>query len=167
RNTPDGRYGLFFEALEKNKIINSVIYELYYINNQSFDASIGYPDDYFNRGPRLNRWTYQQKFMGAPFFTYDRENNQIINNKFTAHHIGIGGQYTTPFTSYPYRLLMTYSRNDGVYTQRYRPKQNTFYTMFEAKVFQGFADINIQLATEFNNTASPIFGAGVHLSKRF
>src|SRR5690606_20161273 len=147
-------------------LINSVIYELYTTHHQSHTSFFG-PDNYFNHFTYSTGWAYQDKVMGAPFFTYDRENNVVVNNKFTAHHVGIGGQYTTPFTSYPYRLLLTYSRNDGVYTQRYRPKQNTFYTMFEAKVFQGFADINIQPATEFNNTASPIFGAGVHLSKRF
>lgn len=165
-NTPDGRYGIFYESNEKNKLVNSIIYELYYTKHQSHTSFFG-ADDYFNHFVYKTGWAYEEKIIGAPFFTYDRDNKQVINNKFTTHHIGIGGQYSTVLNTYPYRLLLTYGRNDGVYERRYQPKQNVFYSMLEARVFQNFVDVNIQLATEFNTTASSIFGLGVHVSRKF
>lgn len=165
-NTPDGRYGIFYESHQKNRLVNSIIYELYYTQNQSYKSTWG-ADNYFNHFSYTTGWAYEEKIIGSPFFHYDRDTQRVVNNKFTAHHVGIGGQYTTPFTTYPYRVLLTYARNDGIYERRYRPKQNVFYTMFEAKVYQSFVDVNIQLATEFNSTASPIFGAGVNLRRKF
>ncbi len=161
-NTPDGRYGIFFHTREKDRIINSAIYELYYTQNQSYESS-GFIDNYFNHHVYRSGWTYMNKVIGAPFFTYDPEADRIVNNKFTAHHVGIGGQFSTYFKTYPYRLLLSFSRNDGVYERRYRPEQNIFSGYFDMRILNDFIDINLELGTEINNTASPNFGAGVHL----
>lgn len=164
-NTPDGRYGIFYESLEQDRIINAIMYEFYYTNHQSYDRS-GYVDDYFNHWVYSTGWAYKNRIIGAPFFLYDAEEQRVINNKFTAHHIGLKGQFSTVFKTYPYELLLSYARNDGTYDLRLRPKQSVFSTYLDFRVFQSFIDVNIQLATEITNTASPIYGAALHLKYR-
>lgn len=162
-NAPDGRYGLFYEAHEQDRLINAMIYEFYYTHNQSYTSSSGTTDDYFNHWVYESGWTYKNRVIGAPFFTYDREAQEVINNKFTAHHFGLRGQYSTLFRTFPYEVLLSYSRNAGTYENRFSPKQNIFSTYLDVRVFQSSFDLNIQVATEFNTYTSPIYGAAVHL----
>jgi hypothetical protein len=165
-NTPDGRYGIFYKTHDPDQIINSAIYEFYYTQHQSYDRG-GWVDNYFNHFIYRSGWSYLDRVIGTPFFTYDPEADKIINNKFTSHHVGIGGQFSTYFKSYPYRLLFSFSKNDGIYERRYRPKQNIFSGYFDMRVLHDFININLELGTEFNNTASPIFGAGVNVNYKF
>lgn len=165
-NVPDGRYGIFFKTHDQDQLINSAIYELYYTQNQSYDRS-GFIDNYFNHHIYKSGWSYLDRVIGVPFFTYDSEANRIVNNKFIAHHLGIGGQFSTYFKTYPYRLLLSFSRNDGIYDRRYRPEQSIFSSYFNMRVLHDFININLELGTELNNTASPIFGAGINLNYQF
>ena len=162
-NLPDGRYGIFYERRDKDRWINSVIYELYYTHDQDYTSETWPGDDYFNHHVYRSGWAYQDKILGAPFFTYDREAERVTNNKFTAHHIGIGGQYTTPFKTYPYRFLVSYAMNEGTYDNRFQRNQDVFSTYLDTRVFSSGVDINLQIGTEFNSHSSPLFGAGVHL----
>lgn len=164
-NTPDGRYGIFYESHQEDQIINAIIYEFYYTKHQSYDRS-GWIDDYFNHHVYASGWAYKNRIIGAPFFLYDSDAQKVINNKFTAHHFGLKGQFSTLLKAYPYELLLSYARNDGVYDLRFRPKQNVFSTYLDFRVLQSFVDVNLQLATEINNTASPIYGAALHLKYR-
>ena len=39
-------------------------------------------DNYFNNGVYPFGWTYKGRVIGLPFFTYDSDENYIMNNKF-------------------------------------------------------------------------------------
>ena len=162
-NTPDGRYGIFYENLDQDRLINAVIYEYYYTQHQSHTSSSGIPDDYFNHWVYESGWAYKDHILGAPFFLYDKNEQKVINNKFTAHHVGIRGQVSTFFNVYPYELMLSFARNDGVYELRFRPEQSVFSTHLDVRVLETFVDVNVQLATEIRNTHSPIYGAALHL----
>lgn len=166
-NTPDGRYGIFYENHDPDKIISSIMYEFYYTQHQSHTSSSGFVDNYFNHTQYRTGWAFKDHIMGAPFFTYDTETNRVVNNKFTAHHLGLKGQYSTPFNIYPYELLLSYSLNDGTYERRYRPKQEIVAAYFDIRLFESAFDVNLQLASEFNSVASPLFGAAIHLKYQF
>ncbi len=161
-NTPDGRYGIFYETTNQDRLLNALIYEYYYTQHQSYDRS-GWVDNYFNHSPYASGWSYKNRILGAPFFSYDPQTQEVVNNKFTAHHLGLRGQYSTLFKTYPYEVLLSYSKNDGTYPQRLRPKQNVFSTYFDIGILQSFVDVNLQLATEMNSTKAPIYGAAIHL----
>ncbi len=163
-NKPDGRYGIYYETENKDKFVNSFIYELTYTENQSYQTlGIHKYDNYFNNGVYNSGWTYNQRTIGSPFFIPNNNGVGIRNNKFTAHHLGIGGQFSNYFNNYPYRFLLSYSRNDGTYFNRYRPKQDVFYGFFDLRLLQTSFDVNVQLGVEYNNYNSPIYGGGVHL----
>ena len=163
-NTPDGRYGIFYDHNDKDRFISSVMYEFYYTEHQSHTTSgVHKYDNYLNNGTYMSGWTYEGRTIGAPFFLENENGVGIANNKFKAHHIGIGGQLSNFFNTFPYRLLMSFARNDGRYNLRYRPKQNVFHGLFDVGILRTTIDLNVQAGVELNNTASPKFGAGVHL----
>ncbi|UJH89846.1 hypothetical protein LZ575_12635 [Antarcticibacterium sp. 1MA-6-2] len=91
----------------------------------------------------------------------------IINNNFTTHHIGIGGEFFNYFVSYPYKLMFTYGNNYGRYHTPYEPKQEVGYIYSELGVLRKYLNLDVQLGAEFNSVQSPIFGVGIQLSKTF
>ncbi|WP_424495035.1 capsule assembly Wzi family protein [Salinimicrobium sp. GXAS 041] len=161
-NKPDGRYGLYYE--DEDKFLNSFIYEFTYTENQSYKTlGVHKYDNYFNNGIYASGWTYNGKTIGSPFFIPNENGIGIRNNKFTAHHIGIGGQISNYFNIYPYKLLLSYSRNDGRYHDRFRPKQDVFYGFLDVRLLQMTFDVNLQLGIEYNSFTSPSYGGGVHV----
>src|SRR5690606_28161701 len=87
-NAPDGRYGIFVRSADRNKFFNSIMYEFYTTHDQSLGVD-GVADNYFNDGIYNSGWTYENRVLGAPFFTVDPEGEGIINNRFSVHHLGI------------------------------------------------------------------------------
>lgn len=170
-NTPDGRYGVYFENKNRDKLINSVIYEFFYTKHQSNTTTgIHRYDHYFNHGIYRSGWTYHNRGIGAPFFTVNPEKETLhafINNKFIAHHLGIGGRIFNWFYDYPYKLLLSYAHNDGRYNRQYNPKQDVAYVNLEYGILRSFLDLDIQLGAEYNSFTSPIYGIGMQLKKRF
>jgi len=167
-NTPDGRYGLYMETRDKDQIVNSFIYEFYYTDHQSHTTSGNHKfDNYFNNGMYNSGWTYENRILGVPFFTVNPDAPGIINNKFKAHHFGIGGQFSNYFNAWPYKFMLSLARNDGTYPRRYRPKQDVAYVYFEYGLFRKFLDLDLQLGAEYNSTNSPLYGIGIQASKRF
>lgn len=88
-NFPDGRYGIYLRFKDNLRFVNSILYELTYTRNQSHKGWKNYSQNYLNNGIYRSGWTYQKRVIGSPFFTYSRESDRIINNKFIIHHIGI------------------------------------------------------------------------------
>ena len=166
-NFPDGRYGLFWKSEEKDRLVNSAIYEYYHTKDQSHDVNRWGADNYFNSSFYTRGWAYQNKVIGSPLFTYDPEINKVINNKFSAHHIGIGGGFNYKFVAYPYKLLITYLRKDGTYLQRYIPKRDEIYLNYNMQLLQKPFDLRINLGAEYSSVATPIYGVGLSLSKQF
>ncbi|WP_298528384.1 capsule assembly Wzi family protein [uncultured Christiangramia sp.] len=168
-NFPDGRYGIFIKSKDQRQLINSFMYEFYYTRKQSQTGPFLY-DNYFNNGVYPFGWTYKGSILGAPFFTYDSDLNYIVNNKFSAHHIGIGGQFSTYFQSFPYKILLSYAHNEGTYgkslnTEGLNEDVLNFYSKWRLLNLPIQADL--KLGFEFNSIKEPIFGAGISLSKQF
>lgn len=168
RNTPDGRYGIFLEKKGKSHYINSVIFELYYTLHQSHTINAIHKwDNYFTHGVYKSGWIYGKKVIGAPFFTRNESGLGMVNNKFKAFHLGVSGRIDPLTESYPYKMMLSYSYNEGTPFERYIPKQDVFYVNYEMKFWDEFVELRFQFGAEYNSYASPIYGAGIHLRKEF
>jgi hypothetical protein len=91
----------------------------------------------------------------------------VVNSKFSAHHLGISGNFSNYFTSYPWKLLLSFSHNEGRYGRFYNPNRDIFSGLFDVKLLQSFVQLNIQLGLEISNVAEPLYGAGINLRKEF
>ena len=98
---------------------------------------------------------------------YDPERIRVKNNKFLAHHLGISGSVGDYYNSYPYKLLASYSRNEGTVERRYNPKQDVLFWGLEMLIFRDILDINLELGGEYKSDATPLYGAGISLIKKF
>ena len=164
-NAPDGRYGIFLKSADPNKFFNSIMYEFYTTHNKSRGVD-GLPDNYFNDAFYTSGWTYENRVIGAPFFTTDPEGEGIVNNRFTVHHLGIGGQPHTYFETFPFRFLASYARNEGTYAEGYEEAQDVISLFYEQRVYQGFLEVSFQAGMEFNPEEG-IYGLGVKVRKEF
>ena len=166
-NFPDGRYGLFWQSSEKNRIVNSVIYEYFNTRDQSKDVNNWGADNYLNNRIHSWSWTFNNRVMGSPLFTFDQKSREIINNKFSAHHIGIGGEIYRYFQSFPYKILLTYRHNEGTYREPldlYEDVLN-FYSKWRFLNIPFQADLTFGF--DFNSIKEPVFGLGISLSREF
>ncbi|MCR5709430.1 MAG: capsule assembly Wzi family protein [Bacteroidales bacterium] len=83
-------------------------------------------DNYFNNGEYRTGWTYYGHTIGNPLFypegthagtwTSARKVLGVENNRLRAHHIGISGKL---FRKAPYKLMLTYSQDYGLYGRPY------------------------------------------------
>ena len=166
-NFPDGRYGLYLNFTDRDRVIDKVLYELTYTKNQSSKGWHKSNQNYFNHWTFRSGWTYRDRVIGSPFFTYDTEREQIVNNKFIMHHLGISGSFSDYFKSFPYKLMLSGGRNDGTYPNRYYPNEDVFYWSYEMRLLESFMDLSVQVAGAHNSTAAPVFGIGISLHKSF
>lgn len=166
-NFPDGRYGLYFENNEKNKFVNTLIYEFFYTRDQSHNV-IGGPDHYFWNLVYKSGWTYESRILGAPFFNYDENEVMIVNNKFAVHHLGLSGQVFNFRNSYPYKILLSYAHNEGHF-RRALPfgNEDVLHVFGQLRLLSAPFIIEIQQAATFNSKRKPIFAAGLSLHKSF
>ncbi|SDL80576.1 Capsule assembly protein Wzi [Salinimicrobium catena] len=164
-NTPDGRYGLFVTSTQKDHLVNSLMYEFYTTHHQSHTTSGPHKNDnYFNGN--YGGWAYFGNVVGAPFFSLNENETRVINNKFTAHHLGISGNFSSTLGDHRYRLLLSYAQNDGTRPVRFEPKQDVFYALYDVKLLQKEVELNLQFAAEYDNYKAPVYGAGLHLVYR-
>ncbi|MDT0677684.1 hypothetical protein [Autumnicola musiva] len=170
-NFPDGRYGIFVKSTEKNRWFQSLIYEFYYTRNQSHDVNKWGADNYLGHRLMYNSgFTYQDQILGAPFFIYDGERDLVVNNKFAAHHLGLAGNYSLFSHSYPYKLLLSYSHNEGTYAEELNPEaldEDVLYLYSEAQILERPFRLNFKIGADFNSIKKPVFGAGLSLIKEF
>ncbi|WP_051205521.1 capsule assembly Wzi family protein [Salinimicrobium xinjiangense] len=173
-NFPDGRYGLFWENEESAALISGLLYEFYYTKHQSHDVNRWGADNYLNHLMTYNSgWSYFDQVIGSPFFLYDKQQDRIINNKFTAHHFGLAGNLGTFFNPYPFKVMLSYRNNEGSYyrdpyTADREPK--ILSTYLTTRLYNGDFEfdiprltLNFLFAADFNSLLDPNFGAGVSL----
>ena len=168
-NFPDGRYGFFIDSHNKEKLVNSFMYELYYTREQSQTGPHLY-DNYFNNGVYPFGWTYKGRVVGVPFFTYDPELNYIVNNKFITHHFGISGQFSTYFQNYPYKVLLSYAHNEGTYRKPLNSEglnEDVLNFYSKIRVLNLPVQADLTFGFDFNSIKEPVFGAGISLSREF
>ncbi|MCY2687780.1 capsule assembly Wzi family protein [Salinimicrobium sp. TH3] len=180
-NFPDGRYGVFFSGSEENKLINGMIYEFYYLKDQSQTLPHLY-DNYFNNGVYASGWTNNGRVMGLPFVTPNYYEDyppgpsvvRIGNNNLLAHHIGVSGVI---INNLPYKLLLSYRRNYGHYKNitgvgkfiYYAPDDPRGLYVIPSEVFSAYTNftvlqspvnINLELGTDLSAEENKL-GAGV------
>jgi len=160
-NAPDGRYGIYLESKDPDRILNSFIYEFYFTKHRSQGPE---SDNYFNGGIYGSGWTYQNRVLGVPFFTAGQNGEGILRNAFVAHHIGISGQFSDYFNTFPYKLMLSTVQYDAEADKF--GKQSFVYGDFEMRIFQSFIDLSFNISAEFNSLRSPGFGVGLKLRKK-
>ncbi len=133
RTPEDGLWGATLYRNDRHPV-ETILYEFYYTKSQSgpgpSDPPPGYDqpndprgnpfggrDNYFNNGIYADDWSYGGRIIGSPFFTYvdGNQNNpgRVINNRFIAHHIAIGGYLSN--IPLDYEAAYSFTRNYGVY----------------------------------------------------
>ncbi|SFS55065.1 Capsule assembly protein Wzi [Zhouia amylolytica] len=165
-NLPDGRYGIYLEKKQPIGLVHNVLYEYYYMKSHSDGAPfMSTGDDYFNNYVYLSGWSYNQQTIGSPLFLTGGDVFGIVNNRFTAHHLGIGGSVK----QLPYRLLLTYSRNYGLRRRGeiLQEGKNVFSSRFDLNIPVNFADLKFIMASDFAEVSKPKFAVGLHMVKRF
>jgi len=139
-NFPDGINTFSFSFDDKNRWVSDILYEYTYTMYQSGpinieqgiegidpeDYSTKGVDDYFNNGAYRTGWTYYGRVFSSPlFFPTGTQNGSwtsatmtlgVENNRIKAHHFAVSGRL---FKSHPYRLLLTFSKNYGIYSRPY------------------------------------------------
>lgn len=162
-NFPDGRYGIYVSDKKNLKFISAFMYEFYYTKNQSKNSSTtDGSDNYFNNNMYRSGWTYESRVIGAPFFILKENRHQIGINKFIVHHFGIKG---LAFKTVPYKLLTSYRKNYGSKDSEFSRTRNVLSTYLDLLLFQAFIDLKIQIGGDLSSEASPVFGAGIQVSK--
>ena len=162
-NFPDGRYGIYYEDVETEKLFNSFILEYYTTRNQrNPDGSIS-GLEYFSHGIYQSGWTYRNRIIGAPFFTPDNDGTGISNNKFTALHLGAGGRLPFGAYSFPYKLLLSYDHREGSWQNWINPNENIVHAYVNATVFDRAFKVNFEMGADLGADAGSNFGAGLHL----
>ena len=164
RNTPDGRYGIYFEDQEQNKLVEAFMYEYYFTRNQSknYPTTDG-KDNYFNNHLYRSGWTYERRIIGLPFILLDEDRFRIAHNNIVAHHIGIAGD---AFYNHPYKFWASYRANYGAKGGTSKPVETIFSTFFDITVWQRFLEVNVQFGADFNSEASENVGFGIRVNKQ-
>ena len=157
-NRFDGLYGI--ELITKNdSYINHFLYEYINTMNQSgsagaSDSTYGW-DNYYNHYIYQSGWTYYNKVIGNPLFTLGSNKGSysdglyIINNRIKAHHLGLIGNFTKKIK---YKILFTYSKNFGIFSDMNRFKIGGKIYKFENGLIQRSAlfQIKIKNINKFN-----------------
>ena len=175
-NFPDGVNTLSFSFTDKNRWVSDILYEHQYtlyqsgpINGEMFDdkgnsltppgvSTVGI-DNYFGNSYYRSGWTYHGRVIGDPLFlpsgvrgqtwTSARINRGIENNRVKSHHLGLGGKL---FRKHPYKLMLTYTENYGIYAAPYTGEsqiQKPWGTVHETGLKQISAAFTGQLESVF------------------
>ena len=143
QNFPDGVNTLSFSWDDKDRWVSDVVFEYHFTRYQSGPVNVEWfggedspyapgirkttgLDNYFNNGDYCSGWTHFGRTLGEPLFfpagthtgswTPSGVTLGVENNRLRAHHLGLGGKL---FRVHPYRLMLTYSRNYGLYDSPY------------------------------------------------
>lgn len=161
-NTPDGRYGFFVENLKGNKLVNSLIYELYYTKHQSYTTTGEHKfDNYFNNGGYESGWTYYDTVLGAPFFLENPDGDGIISNRMLVHHLGVEGMASKDVD---YAFLISYRKNYGTDGEGLFPGPDNILSSLIALNFEkDWFVCTGKLGADFPAERKPLFGLGISL----
>jgi len=69
--------------------------------------------------------------------------------------------------SYPWKLLLSFTHNEGRYGRFYNPNRDILAGLFEMTLLQDFVQLDLNLGVEYSNVAKPLYGVGINLSKQF
>ena len=137
----DGLWGVWFGFKDKEKIVNHILYEFLNTSYQSGpahnigDSVLGGNDNYFNNYIYHTGWTYMGYTLGTPMITSPilarGDKIAILNNRVTAHHVGIAGVISKKI---PYQTFFTYSINRGTYSNPFPSAKDQFSWFGKARI---------------------------------
>ena len=176
----DIQLGLDFR-LKKNAWINNLLVEYLYTKYQSgpiyhdhtrlLSEHVCGLDNYYNHN-LFTGWQHWGQAMGNPLYTSPLYNdNGIIefrNNRFVAWHFGLAG---SPNYNLSYRLLATFQRSLGTYTQPFADPQATQHLLAEANYrFSYYSPLNgwtvkAAVAADFGRTYGKNLGFQLTIAK--
>ena len=171
-NFPDALYGFNFHFSKKPQWISHLLYEFYHTTDQSDKPTLHNfrkNDNYFNHGFYRSGYTFHQQTIGAPLFSSVINENGIStgirNNRFLAHHLGIGGGKNKVY----WKGLFTWSRNYGTPNQKYDPKINQCSILGECTLQESMLpfDLSLKIAADFGNLYKKNVGAQLLIFRRF
>lgn len=148
QNFPDGVNTVWFGWDDKDRWVSDLLFEYEYSRWQSgtwherptteeerakmdpdhikYIKIVGGADNYFNNSGYRSGWTHFGRTIGLPLFfpagthagtwTSSGVTLGVENNRIRAHHVGIAGKL---FRKAPYKLMLTYSQNYGIYKKAY------------------------------------------------
>lgn len=98
---------------------------IYHDHTESISDHIGGTDNYYNHYI-YGAWQHWGQVIGNPLYRSPIYNDDgtigVANNRFTAFHLGVAGQ---PSGNMDYRVLATYQKGLGTYSNPYRnPKES-------------------------------------------
>lgn len=135
-NNPDGLTGITIKPPEGKRFWPTVVYEILHtkfqggpglpdtvVNQSNYGYEYGGRDDYYNNIIYRRGWTRYGQVLGTPLFHTSEQaedyvenlrdfNNFIVNNRVTAHHLGLSGMINE---RWKYRSFFTYTNNFGTY----------------------------------------------------
>lgn len=138
---------------------------------------LGGDDNYFNHEDYRSGWTHYGRVIGTPLFLFDPSlimtgsyavgNCPVWNNRLVALHAASSG-YLLKDERYPYKLMLTGTRNWGTYDHPFEPV-NQIYTGFTGEVdgVLRFARITYGLFADFGDVSGNHIGAQVGLRFSF
>lgn len=145
QNFPDGINTLHFGFDDKDRWVSDLLFEYGYTRYQSgtfHDKTdehgnmviYGGLDNYFNNGEYHSGWTYFGRTVGLPLFfpqgtrsgtwSPDGITMGVENNRTRYHHLAVAGKL---WRKAPYKLMLTYSRNYGLYILPYTGDSQIFH----------------------------------------
>ena len=172
KNIGDGTFGLFFDLLKPNALLNHINFEFTFTKDQgkTFSNS-GLIDNYFSNKIYESGWTYQNNTIGSPFFPTGINDDGYTNierqyNRFAAYHLGFDGSINSKIS---YKTLLSYVTYFGGYSQPFENKPELFASLVELNYANEKLPFNISLGLsadfgDFRDNNN--FGGFLKISKR-
>ncbi|MCY2687782.1 hypothetical protein [Salinimicrobium sp. TH3] len=157
-NLPDGRYGIHWQREEPEGLFQAVMYEFYSTMAQA-------PFEDYLTHHAYTGWIHKQEVLSTPFFNFHTKEWIIDRNRFSAHHLGIGGEVSNYYNSYPYRVLFTWLNSEGSFDLPQKEQQ--FFAYYTSRLYDEDFTLDLQLGAELSSLQSPNYAAGVSLSWHF
>jgi len=159
-NYPDGLYGMYWD-LGENSMLKGLLLE--YIQT-TWQGGVAVNDNYFNHGTYRSGWTYRNRSLGIPFFTYDATLPGFTNNSIAAFHLGAHAI----INDVDYQLRASYVKNQGTRSAPFNPEENTLYTqVIMGKQLNERLRLGVSLGADFSNLKDSNVTLGLSLRYRY
>lgn len=136
----DGLFGVETK-LPKNRFVSSAVYEFVYMKDQAgpifwdhkpeVNEQVSGADNYYNNS-FYNGWSHWGMGIGTPLAVSPIYNNphvvSFLSNRFWSHHVGLCG---SPFNDLDYRILATYTKSWGTYSNPFKEVKQSLNMMLE------------------------------------
>jgi hypothetical protein len=169
----DGLWGIALKNQSTDRIINTVLYELFNSTYQSGgiivqDDGLRLVDNYYNNYLYQSGWTYHGYTIGTPFISSpELMSDSVIgleNNRVIAHHVACAGT----IRNINYKVFFTWSANKGTYYAPFPKTRRTGSVMLQLSndysLTNGFEAI-LQFAFDKGNMYGNNLGVGITIRK--